>query len=304
MEQDKQSVLLKKAKRAVFWGIVLNRSIPEKYHCMMVNLECCSMRQLKFYIRDNQLSKQAETLLAQKYADSDSKLVAFYVSQHFDGISGSMQIELIKSHNIALFQNIAASCSGYIRHFELKNAAIVALIKLDDAVYFSETAKCDIFPKSFERDTVTALIEQQNADIFEAYLQMIETQRTEFWNLHQKMLYTQNNEAMIDCFLKHQTFDANIVCEIIEQENTALFGKLIEKRKLADTVECFLAESGSKKMIAQYLRQWPLHPKAQIELVKRDCKDLLKLHYLKHSISDQALLYVLGLNNFKQYLGI
>lgn len=305
MKKDEKASSLKKARRVVFWRILFNRRIPKEYHSMMVNLECCSERVLKFYFRDYLLCVDAQVLMVEKYAESKPHLIADFINKHTFFISREMQIKIIESKNIALLQKIAECTSGYIRHFEFSAEAYIALIKLNDAEYFKQVYECGLLPKQFSNDVVTAIIELQNPKLLDTYLQISRLKNINMSNLHQTMLYKQNNSAMIDCFLKRMVrFDASIVCDIIKKENTLLFGKLIGKHKLAECIELFLAKSGSKKMLAQYIKQWPLYPEAQIQLAKRDYKDILKLHYLNHSVSNQALLYVLSLTHFKEYLGL
>ncbi len=304
MEKDDKSVLLKKAKQALVWSFLFNRPVSAKYHCMMVKLECCSEKFLKYYCKNNSLNEEAQVLLVEQYAQSKPELIAYYIRHHLGQVADAMQIKIVENKNSRLLRTISEQIAGYIWHFEFDEPAVLALIGLNDAAYFCEALNYGLFPQKFSKQAITAVIETQNPKLFNHYLQYVRKNDVEFWNLHQKMLYEQGNNAMIDCFLKYMKFDANIQCDIIATENTALFAKLIKKTMLTDSIERFLAKSGSKKMLAQYIQQWPLRPEAQIALVKREFKDILKLHFLKHSISEQALLYVLGLSYFKEYLGI
>lgn len=299
MEQKEKDALLKKAKKAVFWGIMFNRSIPPDFHCMMVSLECCSKFWLKHYFRDNFLEYKAEVLMVELYAENAPELIADYIHQHRSCISGEMQVKIIESKNLNLIKKISRATGGYLHCFKLHEKAQTALVSLNDTFFFTEVFK--LFPCLCDK-AVTALIEQQNIEMFEVYLKSMRFKDISLSIEHQKVLYKEGNSAMIDCFLRYDSFDSKIIHSIIEQGNTDLFGKVIQKNKLRNNLELFLAQSGSKKMIAQYINEWPFHPEAQIELAKSNHKDLLKLHYLKHSVSQQVLLYVLGLSYFKEYL--
>ncbi len=304
MKNDEKTILLKKAKKAVFWNFLFNRPIAHEYHCLMVNLECCSERQLKHYFRDYRLCVSAQVLMVEKYVKSNPALIASYIRAHNWRVSKEMQIKIVESKNANLLKRIACLTAGHIGHFEFDECAVTALINLNNVKYFSEALEYGLLPKKFGKASVTAVIETQNPEFFDFYLQYVRKNDIAFWNLHQKILYEQNNSAMIDCFLKYMSFDANILCDIITTEDTVLFAKLIKKDKLTSGVELFLAKSGSKKMLAQYIKQRPLSPEAQIELIKWECKDILKLHYLKHNISQQALLYLQCLSHFKEYIDI
>ena len=65
-----------------------------------------------------------------------------------------------------------------------------------------------------------------------------------------------------------------------------------------------VVNSQNKKLIAAYIKAAPLNVSAQKKLIRLGYKDLLKLHYQKHGISEEALAYLANLEHFKQYAGI
>ncbi len=288
--------LLKRAKHAVRWNFLLHNMISDEFHEAMVRLECCSKYFLRSYIRDYSLSLAAEVLMVEEHAAANPELIAFYVSRQ--NASDAMRVKIAESKNLILLKHIARATSGYLNHFCFSKAAQIAVVRLNDAEYFRKVR--ELFPECCP-EAVSEIIKLQNVEMFDnVFLSAIEINVPQ-----QEMLLEQNNAEMIACFLKHQkNFNANLQHLIIEQDNALLLEKIIEKNRLSEAVEFFLAKKGSKKMIAQYIQRWPLCSAAQIELVKHDYRDLLKLHFLKHGISERALLYQVSLNQFKAYIGL
>lgn len=300
MRKKTDTEFLKRAKRAVWRNFWLHSIIPQEFHEAMVRLECCSKSYLRSYIKNYSLSPDAEALMVERYAKSTPQLIAFYVQNQ--PISAKMEVQIILSKDITLLKHIARATAGFLNHLCFSVEAQIALVRLDDPAYFREFYK--IFPE-WREEIITEIIKQKNVKMFEALSISVFAKPVFLSASQQKMLFEQNTPAMIDLYINRWgTFDNDTLCDIIAKEDYALAAILTEKLKLPNSVEVFLASKGSKKMIAQYLKQWPLCPLAQIELVKREYKDLLKLHFLKHSISEQALLYQLSLNSFKSYIGI
>ncbi|MCM1324438.1 MAG: hypothetical protein NC218_09945 [Acetobacter sp.] len=300
MKQDEHSDLIKQAKRAVRWRFWLHCRIPYKYHCMMVRLECCSLWMLRSYFRDEHLCTEAEVLLVERFVHTNPDLIASYINRHT--ISNEMELKLVESKSTPLWLHINQTANSLLHPFSLNRPAQLALVKLNDVAYFAQVYK--VYPKLCA-EAISEIIRLENVQIFEQLFVLSKQENVNISYSHELMLIDQNNIEMLDCFLRHKKqFSENSLHLIIERENTKLMDKLIQKRKFTESVEKFLAQKGSKKMIAQYIKEWPLCPAAQIELVKRDYKDLLKLHFLRHSVSEQTLLYLVNLTQFKAYLGI
>lgn len=287
-------VLRKQAKLAVWLNILLNIKLASKYHCMIVNLECCSMCFLQTYVKNFPLSPEAEVLLVEKYATSHPELIINYCTYH----SGEedMHVALIKTQNVHLIEGIFRRQFSW---FNFAPRAQITLIEMNDATYFEKISV--LFPK-IDNQVISTCIELQNVQIFEKLLCFLEQNKQQFDTQQQKRLLLQQNKEMIGCYLKHRKFSESLETKIIEQNDLTTFSTLIERHKLSTGAEVTLAKSCNKKMLALYVQNWPLVPEAQIELIKKDYKDILKLHFLRHSISEQALLYLLGLTNLKAYL--
>jgi len=292
--------LLKRAKRAVRWSFWLHKMIPIEYHEAMVRLECCSKHFLRSYIRDYPLSEAAEILMVEKHAAANPELIAFYVNNQWP--TEAMMIKIAESKNLTLLKHIAQINFGYLHRFHFCKAAQIALIRLNDAEYFSKVRA--LFPE-FCAEAVSEIIKLQNVEMFNSLFLSVSEDQADFNHTHQEQLLEQGNADMIACFLKYQkNFNANAERMIIEQNNAPLWDMAIRNKKLSNSVEIFLATKGSKKMIAQYIQQWPMCPEAQIELVKHDYQDLLKLHFQKHGLSERAIVYYASLNKFKAYIGV
>lgn len=297
----------KKTSPAPIWQIkwevwrsaIFNSMISPEYHEALVRLQGCSEGFLRSYIKNYPLSPEAEKLMVELYAANRPELLAIYMCTH--SVSSEAQIAVIKSKNLPLLQRLSVESSTRFAPFRFCLSAQLALVELNDAVYFRSVY--NLFP-ALGTSVVQRLIELQNIAMFDAYLFANKTTIHSFREL-QELLLTQNNPEMIDCYLQYEwRFFDDILYSLIKQENYELLGKLMEKRRFSEKVEVFLAQNGSEKMLEQYIQLWEMCPSAQIELINRNSRELLKLHFLKHRLSERALTYQLALAHFQNYIGV
>lgn len=293
---------LKKAKYAVWFARWLNLKIPEEYHCMVVNLECCSLSFLECYISSEKLCEKAELLLVEKYLVSNPEIIISYVSKH-NG-SKAMHFEILKNAPREVIVKI-------IKHFAYPQLSIsttheaqVLLIKRNDFLLFKYVL---LKLSSVSELAIAEIIKQQRTDM----LRLLFTCKRKLYfsslNLTtalQKLLINQGNAEMIDCFNQYREFDQSVVKWLINEGNIQSLKIILKRRSFSDEVQEIFVKNGNKKMIALYLKKYPMSLKGQIALIDLDFVDLLKLHYLKYGVEREAMVYLLSLKNFKAYLDI
>lgn len=301
-KDDTSAQKLKKAKRAVWKAYWLNSELPEEYHCMAVRQECCTMHFLKFYISRKRLCNQAELLLVEKHLASHPDLILSYVKKH----AGNFQML------VEILQNAS-------RDF------IVKLIKQEHSctpprLSFSPMAQKTLVNRGDNRlfeyfllrrsnilsETITEIIKQQKTDMLRLIFKHAKSSSKPptLTRAQEEMLIETNNLEMIKCYAHYRTFGLSALKKLIERKNIPVLEIIQNQHPLPDDGQKILARYGSKNLIACYLQTHSMNAEAQIELIKRDYKDLLKLHYLKHGIADKAMLYHLSLKSFKAYIGV
>ncbi len=302
-KDDTDALKLKKAKRAFRLALWLGLELPKEYHCMAVNLECCSMHFLKKYLSRNRVASEAEVLMVKKYLDTNPNLLLSYLNNHAGG--WDMTAEILQKAPREFIVKVIKQETKYVpMQLQTSPTAQAMLVSRGDSRLFEYVI---LRRPNICESTITEIIRQQQTDMLRLLFKHENKPRFQhavFTYSQQKLLLQQNNTELLECYAQHRKFDFTVLNELIEQENIPVLDIILKRQRFSDDAQEFLIKFGSKKMIAWYLQQYPVSAKAQIELIKRDYKDLLKLHYLKHGVADEALHYLLCLNNFKAYIGI
>lgn len=298
-KEDEYEQKLKKAKRAVRLAHWLNFTLPTQYHCMAVNLECCSIYFLEYFLSRFEVCRDAELLLVDKYLFTQPELILAYLTKH----SGhdEMLVKIIEQAPATFILKVLLNPDRFL---PLKFAAKAqsALVKKQDVLLFKQiiSGRAEI-----HTDAVTTILYLQNEAMLRFLFNYKHFRTTFSLNLSQQnMLIEFGDKKMLECYCEFADFHHSLLCKLIDDGNISVLDIIFKKKPLHTSVQKHLAKKGSQQVIAHYLQYYPLCSEAQIELMKNEYKDLLKEHFIRYGMSEQALLYLLSLNHFKAYLGI
>ena len=302
--EQQNAVKLKKAKRAVRLNYWFRIKIPHEFHCMIVNLECCTKAFLADYIINFPLSEEARKLLIEKYYEKNPALIISYLVLHFR-YCPEMIDELIQRKNLDIFQKLAIISKDRWCPFVISHRQIQKLIALNDTDYFTNFCKISL-DKGFSSSEAREIIELQNARMLDTFFNILEKKKSEIF-IHdlQLMLIKQNNNEMIDCFLRHYRFDAGCIAKIIVQHNFSLLKKILQRPAIwEDSLQCVFAQNCTSEELAEYIKKNDLKEDAQIKLIRRNDKDLIKQYEINKGFCERAIVFYTSLQSFRQACGI
>ncbi len=289
--------LISKAKRAVRLNRWFGRKVPDEYAFMIINQECCSEAFLKFYLQHNQLSAAGEVQLVNNYLSSKPELIKLYFKKHclrFENTEA--QTKIIGSKNLDLIRAMLAETADRIRGY-LSSDAQLFLVNLNDRLLLGKILDYGIHLCD---DAVSALVRLENASMLifisgdSQYSLKIEDR--------EYILNTGKGE-LIDCMFTHWGLSLSLFEKLVKDDRADVLQRFFSSAiSFASSYQLKLIELNSKKYLAMYISHYSLCTDAQIELVKRGWKDILKLQFQKYGVDEKTLAYQANLNSFKKYI--
>ncbi len=295
--------LLKKAKWAIRKSYWFNCPLPAEYHSILINQECCSEYCMRVCLQNCSLTSDNEVLLFDKYGADKPDILIEYIRIH--GAQEALLLKLIETKNIKLlicFVNYKKS-----RYFHdvyvLSENAQIALVNSNDPDFFwlVLSQKIWLTANAFER-----LLQNGNYDMFETYCKYCYEKGSEkyFYNKWLDILLEHKNEKAIELVVTRFRLDISSLVKLVEHHLEKFVEIYFRLYKINKDEQCFMVNGRNKKLIALYIKNKPFAKKAQIELVKSGCQDLLRMHYLKYGLDDEVIVFQASLNNVKTFLNV
>lgn len=295
--------LLKKAKWAIRKSYWLNVRLPIEYHSILINLECCSLHCLRICLQNCSLSPYDEMLLCDKYANDHPEILKEYIGDH--GATEALLFKFIENKNLELLQYFI---DWRIKHYYRDDALLppnvqIELINSDDVSLFQEIIKSGVRLTS---PAFGALLKCGNYDMLDFYCNFCLKKNTTSY-LGDKwfdILFEHHDIKSIKLLTNFFRLSCANLIALINANQDNFITEYFCCSEISDVVQCHIAQSKNKRLIALYLKNKPFAKKAQIELVKSGFKDLLKLHYLRYGLDDDAIIFLASLNHVKSYLDV
>lgn len=214
-----------------------------------------------------------------------------------------MVIDLIKRKDTVIFKQLAENSKKHeaTTSFHIKSKIFSELINLNDADYFSKFLKLSLGRIYFCDEHVNQIIKLENPHMFDVFLDIFKQKKELIKTFQQQLLLKQNNNEMISCYLKHYSFDNSCLFEIFEQHNLSLLREIVQtERDWEENIQETFVKNCTLEELQVYLSKFFLCERAQIALIKRDDKSLIKLYESARGFSDHAIIYYSCLKHFKE----
>lgn len=298
-----RTLLLKKAKWAIRKSYWLNSSLPVEYHSILINQECCSEYCMRICLQNCSLSSETEVLLFDKYEADKPDILKEYISKH--GASDDLLIKIIECKNLELLKCfIDLRISLYFRSDSILPQKVQQeLIKSNDSIFFKKVLHFGVL---LNFSVILDLLQLGNYDMIEVYCQSGFKNKTGSYLYDNwfSMLAQRDDIKSLTLICYYFKLPCSALLKLLEMKHCDFVMEYFKTQTIDEKVQYHIVQSQNKKLIALYISAKPFVKKAQIELVKSGFKDLLKMHYLKYGLDDEAVVFQASLNNVKAYLGV
>ncbi len=293
--------LLKKAKWAIHRSYWLNHRLPEEYHSVLVNLECCSLHCLRVCLQNCSLSAEAEALLFDKYVNDHPDILRDYICAH--GATLALLSRIIENKNLELLECFLDRRKYYCETFILPLDAQIVLVESNDVDFFQKVLNLGVqlADTAFEH-----LLQRGNFEMLEVYCPFCFRKDTKSY-LHNQwfnVVFQHHDMKTIELLLSYFKLTYEALVKLVDTGYKDLVATYFKTNDVDKDIQCKIAQSTHKKLIALYLQNKPFGKTAQLALVKSGYKDLLKMHYLKYGLNDEVIVFQASLNFVKSYLGV
>lgn len=299
---NEDAKLRRKARLAFLCSYWLGRPLPTEYHCSVVNLECCSLYGLTILLENQNLSDEAEVLLVEKFAESNAKLVLDYLCRWPRNDKVILKIVQMKQMDIlsGYIDNLRRSYRrpGYL----LPTSAQLEIVNSGDCAFLK---KILYFGVDLNEEARHQMLANKLDDMFITYCTYKPKESSNYLDrIEEQYLAQSDNVALLTAVAGAFRLSPYFLAVLSEKKCVLLLQKYFSLHADDKSLGEDVVNSQNKKLIAAYIKAAPLNVSAQKKLIRLGYKDLLKLHYQKHGISEEALAYLANLEHFKQYAGI
>lgn len=295
-----QENTLPRVKRAVWFNRVLGTPIPIDLLQYVVNLIGCDKDFLVKFVLKDMLPMNCEVLFLQKFLKEDPELVVDYIRRY--GCFSSHQFLLGESGNLEVF-NALLYHSSYVEKLTINPEAAVCFVRQ----LTTDFLRSFIFPQELVSipQVLDTLLERQDPELLKNVLSVLKSVSKSLTYDQEKYVITSGNKEIFITLIKEVPLRSNTLEDLINEGNIDVLHEYFNQRELpTKSLQDLLVQKGHRKLLAIYVSQHPLCDDALIELVKKDYRDILKLHYLKHGVSERVLMYIVGLDCFKKYINL
>lgn len=295
--------LLKKAKWAIYKAHWFNSFLPWEYHVFLVNPNCCSKYYLLSFIQNNQLSPEAELLLYENYGKESPSLLKNYI-QH-QGIQQPLLLKIIKDKELNLFKYYLGFKTNlhYVHETILSNEAQIALINTNDPAFVQKALEYGV---RFTYAAFAALLQLGNYDILEMYCKnCLQLNSNSFCDDYWFGILAERNDikslSLLSCYFM---LSYKALLKLVEAEQDEFLKDYFQRANISESIQCSIAQSENKKLVALYLKAKPFVKKAQIAFIKSNYKDLMKYYYDHYGFDDDVITYWAAFQQFKAFLDV